>query len=65
MSDWNLIAIFLILFVSSAGAGAGFYIMFRLWKYTTGFDEQRALIKQRNCDHVWKLICRRCGLFYK
>jgi len=60
--DWELIACFLILFIASAGLGAGFYIAQKVVRYMTGFDDSRRYIKQRKCDHVFQPVCRICGL---
>jgi len=60
--DWELIAIFLILFTVSAGLGSGIYIAYKMWNYMTGFEESRRYLKQRRCEHVFQPVCRICGL---
>ena len=60
--DWEVIAIFLILFTVSAGLGSGICIAYKIWNLMTSFEDSRRYLKQRRCDHVFTLVCRICGL---
>lgn len=62
IDDFSLLAALIILGIVSSGFGAGCYVAYRIFRSATGYDEQRMFWQQRHCDHVWHVVCKRCGV---